>query len=41
MIWMMIWKWVLIIALAIFICVSILVIFGGAKELWQLLFNEK
>ena len=40
MIWILIWKITLIIALTLFLVVSITVILGGAKELIQLVNND-
>ena len=40
MIWILIWKITLILALLLFLVVSVTVIVGGAKELIQLLRHE-
>ena len=40
MIWYHIWEWVLVVALGIFIGVSAVVMIGGIRELYQLLFKQ-
>lgn len=40
MIWIPIWKITLILALLLFCLISIVVILGGAKELYQLLVKK-